>query len=620
MLSMAMIALACLWAIGAYADGVGQCSAGDSSCSLEGADEQTTLLALRRTAAKKGKASKRALTIEGGGWKAQTVEAAFMAGLLNAQARESGGEAVTFESSGLLSSFDTISSNSGGTWFTSSLLFSESFMRMLEEMGAKPAEAGDIYNQEYTAKLLEFAKGGLPGEKGGALETALICKEGVQKLVNLAETAVKDADLTLDLIHSERTKDVLLAMSFFVFPWAALIKNILNSTANISSTMTLGAAPNTFAKGKMWLVCTSVATPGGNLSWAASPDSSITVDKASILFPWKYMDYRAAGDDQDFPLYIPAKYSMILGAGPDAKSPLPFCAEQDCFSLRLKYSMQNAFKMQHAQSPTLAEAFDAAFTSSVGHLPIHQVAATSSDAMAGMTFMPDLSFSYSACQALAVWTSAAPGGQSYDLAQKVIMPNISDAYGNETFFQDIVAAKIQPLMDGQFTDNTAIAHAVAAGATEIVSFLCFPDLMFLFAPSNTIFGSPDALAQMHYKIFEESWQDVWDQMFKGEDTPTGSAFKSLQIPEGNATYLNSIYFGTIKATTAESKWFGVSGGTPVTLHVFYGSIKNGLSGGVDDWYAYGTAITEMTQTMAYPANQALTSEMLAMVTGGSPSY
>merc|ERR1712217_179644 len=111
----------------------------------------------------------------------------------------------------------------------------------------------------------------------------------------------------------------------------------------------------------------------------------------------------------------------------------------------------------------------------------------------------------------------------------------------------------------------------------------------------------------------ESAEAVLKQ-FQGQSSSTGEGFDYLEVPSGNSTFLANMSFGTIHATTVESPWFGVRKGIPVTLHAFWPNINIGI-GGTDDWYNYGIALNEITSTMMYEPNRALTERMLSLMQG-----
>jgi len=229
-----------------------------------------------------------------------------------------------------------------------------------------------------------------------------------------------------------------------------------------------------------------------------------------------------------------------------------------------------------------------------------------------MVLDPELSVTYGQCLQISTFATSAPEGRAFSVAQDM-MPNIAKAYTNKTFFEELAGMTLAPIVDGGFTDNTGIAHAVAAGATEVVVLLQWYDLVNLFAPGNTVYGDNLESSQIHFQVFAESASDVLEQ-FKGQDSSTGRGFDFLEVPPGNSTFLESFSFGAVHATTVESPWFGVRPGIPVTLHAIWPNTLLSWDG-AENWYHYGSAIGEITSTMMYEPNRALTEKMLALVKG-----
>merc|ERR1719436_783137 len=99
----------------------------------------------------------RALTLAGGGFKAQAIYSALTAGLLARQAAldstESPGDAVGSLIE-LYEGVDIISSNSGGSWFAAGLIYSSMFQSVLFEMSRNVATAGEIYYDKVLRKFL----------------------------------------------------------------------------------------------------------------------------------------------------------------------------------------------------------------------------------------------------------------------------------------------------------------------------------------------------------------------------------------------------------------------------------------------------------------------------------
>ena len=95
-----------------------------------------------------------ALALEGGGFRAQSVDTGFMTGLLAFIGKQRGLKGPTFESTALLARFQTISTNSGSSWFFSSLAYSNDFKTLVEAMAANLPTSAALYKAGYTNKWL----------------------------------------------------------------------------------------------------------------------------------------------------------------------------------------------------------------------------------------------------------------------------------------------------------------------------------------------------------------------------------------------------------------------------------------------------------------------------------
>merc|ERR1719162_262309 len=89
-----------------------------------------------------------AIAIEGGGFRAQCVATGLVAGIL-ANAPIKAGDKRTLAATGVLDRFDTISSNSGGSWFSSSLIYSAEYLALVEGMANFPTAADSLFLKQY---------------------------------------------------------------------------------------------------------------------------------------------------------------------------------------------------------------------------------------------------------------------------------------------------------------------------------------------------------------------------------------------------------------------------------------------------------------------------------------
>jgi len=154
------------------------------------------------------------------------------------------------------------------------------------------------------------------------------------------------------------------------------------------------------------------------------------------------------------------------------------------------------------------------------------------------------------------------------------------------------------LVDGAFTDNTGIAHAVATGATEVVALIDLTpsddptDLLKLFSPSVH-----DVLP-----IFGDLASDVRAEYNNPE------IFPRLSIP-ADSKYLVRITAGALKAQTIDNKFFGVTGGRVITIHVV--AVTSSLNiGELVDFHNYSVLAQEIIATLTSEANMPLVQDRL----------
>jgi len=107
-----------------------------------------------------------AATFEGGGFRASAAYTGFIAGMMAATG-------VGLED--LMQAFPTLSGNSGGTWFLTSLIYSSSYDDMIARMAKEPARAGAIFNDSFVKPLLELEPLGSEGIPESTYETLAYC-------------------------------------------------------------------------------------------------------------------------------------------------------------------------------------------------------------------------------------------------------------------------------------------------------------------------------------------------------------------------------------------------------------------------------------------------------------
>ena len=152
------------------------------------------------------------------------------------------------------------------------------------------------------------------------------------------------------------------------------------------------------------------------------------------------------------------------------------------------------------------------------------------------------------------------------------------------------------LIDGGYTDGTGIAQAVSSGASEVVVVLNSfsinqAEYVLQLFPGGPIVkpGVPKEL----FPVFQSPNASVIEAAF--------AEFQTLKLASGSR-FLKVLAIGTIEGTTAENKFFGIAGGSRVTINVI--NICSELSiGFFANFDNYGQLVQEVALTVSDPANR-----------------
>lgn len=478
-----------------------------------------------------------ALAMEGGGWRAQSSDAGLISGMLSYLGQQDG-QAPTLTGTGLLDRFDHFSTNSGSSWFFSSLAYSESYLNLIEGMAASPESAAAQMKTKWTTPFLQATN-----------------------------VEPKQFDLVGDIARDVVTgllgkgdEDTLYLLRYFLATnttWNAFAEVLLGSTASLGpDEPRLGSPMNAFAKDKVWMAVHSVLFPTGR-KFARLYQGKVDIPEA------KYVAKTSAGES--IPLMIPAKFSIKMGAGESSVAPHEYVADtaiSDDIVLDFSADIVPIFDEPSAKSAVLdARDFcDGALTDGAGQLPVVKVAAASS-AFAGIAPVEGLL----ADEALELvdadltpWASNFGNGTSFKVANQLVGGLKSSI--TRTSIKDLAAAKVHGVIDGGYTEGTGLAAAVAAGADEVLVVLnsnatnnpFHVEVLFKDGPAPVDPGSSSAIFPV----------------FATESSVARSSFTQFhQLALSNTTYLKIFAVGTIQATTAENKYFGISAGRDITIHV-----------------------------------------------------
>lgn len=515
-----------------------------------------------------------ALALEGGGFRAQSVATGFVAGVA-ANVPTKAGIQKTFVNTKILDRFSILSSNSGGSWFASSLIYSSKYLRLVEDMINSPSTSGAQFMQAYIDPWLKAS--GVDSSKFNLAK-------------DIAEYVVKHILGTAD-------EDTIFLLAYFLatgVDWNRFVDKLLLSTASINQTLMLGEeAVMEWAKGKTWLVAHTAVIP-------SQGKKGILYSNSDGSCQLTYMDNST---QSELTYMLPAKFSVKLGSGIHSSAPVTYLPTASYVKAhKLKYT---ATSLYHAESDALgvdgAHGNIAKFS---GLLPVARVTAASSAFLGGAAILGDLVGDLESTIGnadFAPWISTAPDGLAFEVANTLIkqleyneshrwigIPNKS--------VDDFAKAAVHGVIDGGYSDNTGIANAVASGVGEVVVILnsnatgitSLPDVLALFpGGANGSEFQPKVL----YPVFESPTSaDLQSQI---------NSFHNLDL--GGSEFLRFISVGTVIATTADNFYFGIQGSRAVTLHII--NIGSALSIGLFENFAnYATVIQEIVSVMLAKEN------------------
>lgn len=454
----------------------------------------------------------------------------------------------------LSDSVDTISSVSGGSWFSSQLIYSDQFNNLLDRMTANTTAAADLYNNEWNQPFWNAL--GSDGFMGGADD-----KSG------LAQWEAAFAFL------QENGLD-----------WQDFVGTLLNSTAGISEDDALGSTPHReWATGINWLIDHSILTQKTTL-WTSKACED------SVLYNYSM--------PTDLDMFTPAAFSVTIGGEGDA--PYPYCPRCDRSNQRLTVEADNGyFWHDYMYSHSPEGNLNSEFEKDMSSMRIRNVVAASSAFLGGLNAEG--------------WAATQGGGALSHLdiecfTTSLAVPMCNDR-GNHAFshaknltheleklnsdpqslLDSLASVSTRMVADGALTDNTGIAMLVANKKKVITAFIPytvgytpFQDLLQLFGEcSSTI---KDAVGVL-LPVFEGGCEDIVHMI--------NTTFTDLPVVTG-AKYLDSVKYGTMNLKTIEYKPLDIQAGLEVQVNaVLLASNLNMASPHMSD---YGLFVQEIIET------------------------
>lgn len=522
-----------------------------------------------------------ALTFEGGGFMAFSIQAGFTSALLALAAKQTG-QTASLKTSGLFERFGSLASNSGGSWFAGQLAYSQKFCKMIESMAADPNTAGT-----------QFDKGWVDGWLTLATDDPIFVKAMAElaKLARSPALAQNIAEIGFFLSHT--------------FTWQEFVTELMKRTAEIEKDTLLGSAVNDWAIGKSWMLVNSLSTLSDSDTelwnhglFSVSPCLACCLNEAH---------YRASSSDQ-IPSYMPAKYSIVLGSGQDATAAVPYVADGSNYSsTSLAYTKTTQLSACICKNVSTSTSATLDFSSLEGQGGSLSFISTVSSSSAFLGQAITTAFSQAliddANGQLAIWHQKGDAPLVFEGAFQALKQND---------FEHLAPFQVMAAIDGYVVDNTGIATAVQTGAREIVAFVGLTgesandqslSQLFASASANGLYSNPQ---REKLKVESAGYTFALEEKTMGYaifEQPTGSnineELKKLQhlpIKDGKGKQLEDLKYGTLSGLrTVENPDFGIPAGEKVTLHILYVNTKLGL-GTLEDFHNYSVLVQEIVTT------------------------
>mmetsp|Transcript_114228 Transcript_114228/g.369410 ORF Transcript_114228/g.369410 Transcript_114228/m.369410 type:complete len:606 (+) Transcript_114228:100-1917(+) len=569
----------------------GECGVGAKACSAVLSHEDASLSFLQRTRAQIGSAASRTKAAAG-------AVSGLMTGL------QASGHEANLET--LFAKFDTFSAVSGGSWTTSLLMYSASFQEMVEASAQSPDQAGTMFNDDFIHPVLNAQEDTSVAGTASGLLSCLWKVFVPMSLGQIGSQTDPDPALLLAELHRQQQLpsstmspwalqmlgELLILIQSGQVSWLGLVQQMLSRGGGIDVAHPLGTkAANSWAHGKLSIQGATAVGPAGYDIFSEEQFQDNVTKVQLYLTSKDSITYSAAPSSTEVHEKLPVMFSIIIGAGESAKSPLPFCSSTDCNGFMLKYEA-NGVAVVGAPTLTFKDIFGPAFEESAGMVPISSAIAASS-AFKGWDGVISAIGAQQGCASLGAWTTGAKDGQSFVEAKSIrnhfFEESVAQEGGVQSMALKAATAGLNPLIDGGYVDVTGIANAVAAGASSVVAFISCatgPDLNTLALFKGTPYPGS--------RIFNEPVEEVakqWD------------SFTAIPARAGSQ-FFQKIVYGTISAVTAANKHFGIEAGRSITLdlisietaNITFGLKLEGYS--YNSFYQYGDLEGEIVQTLA----------------------
>jgi len=509
-------------------------------------------------------AAEKILALQGGGIRALSSDAGLIAGVARvSQLSRNGVEKGAFDRldsvnvTAMLQGFDSVSSVSGSSWFAAEFFFSSSFVEMLAGIASSPSTAAQQFDEQW-------------------IRPWLLATDVQEPRFDSFQVLVR---LWVKLLLGTGDEDTIFLAQFFLatgFTWNHFVDVLLMSTGGISNSTLMGSPPTPGAHQK-WLVDHTVVLPA----------SGACIRQGRLIFP--RVTYGAVSNEE-LPVYLPAKFSVRLGSGINSSAPFPYISIPEV-PIQFKFQGLCIGCGSTSSAPTYQDTANGTLISSSGTLPVVQTVAASS-AVFGSA-IDSFVFSEIAAEIsadVAVWLGVEGFHAADELHESV------QSHVDGLAMSQLAGTAFHALIDGGYTDGTGIAQAVSSGASEVVVVLNSfsinqAEYVLQLFPGGPIVkpGVPKEL----FPVFQSPNASVIEAAF--------AEFQTLKLASGSR-FLKVLAIGTIEGTTAENKFFGIAGGSRVTINVI--NICSELSiGFFANFDNYGQLVQEVALTVSDPANR-----------------
>jgi len=205
------------------------------------------------------------------------------------------------------------------------------------------------------------------------------------------------------------------------------------------------------------------------------------------------------------------------------------------------------------------------------------------------------------------FVSSATQGQAFRHGQDVV----NNAYlegSSQKHVDELAEAHVHGLGDAGFVDSTGVAGAIARGATELVVFMSDEKpkgltQLFEGRDSSTTTKLVSTISNLfgndHLTVFSKPTAKEVMETYQNEDlNKEGLMFQALEV--SNTNHVLAMKIGSITCTTADAKWFGITPGKTVKVHVI--SVETNVGMFFEDFFKYNEVVQEIIDSLMSDAN------------------